>query len=83
MNPPNTPRRTAAPALAALLMVACGVSACSSMQAYGAGQAWQRQECNKLPDAAERSRCMASASTSYEDYRRQAEAAKAGRPADR
>jgi hypothetical protein len=45
-------------------------------QAYGAGQAWQKQECNKIVDAQERSRCMARSSPSYEDYKRQTEAAK-------
>lgn len=55
------------------------LSGCSWQQAYGAGQAWQHQECNKVMDAQERSRCMASASTSYEEYKRQAEAAKAGK----
>jgi hypothetical protein len=83
MNPHYTRRRTAAPALATLLLAATLLPACSSQQAYGAGQAWQRQECNKLPDAAERSRCMASASTSFEDYQRQATAARADRPAER
>jgi hypothetical protein len=53
------------------------LQACSSQQAYGAGQAWQRQECNKINDTQDRARCMASASTSYDDYKRQSEAAKA------
>ena len=53
------------------------LQACSSQQLYGAGQAWQHQECNKINDTQERGRCMASASTSYEEYKRQAEAAKA------
>ncbi len=48
--------------------------ACSTQQLYGAGQAWQRQECNRIQDAQERSRCMASTQTSYEDYKRQSEA---------
>jgi len=54
-------------------------AACSSQQAYGAGQAWQRLECSKIKDTQERSRCMASSSTSYEEYKRQAEAAKSGK----
>ena len=52
------------------------MQACSSQQVYGAGQAWQHRECNKIQDTQDRSRCMASSSASYEDYRRQAEAAK-------
>jgi len=51
-------------------------AACSSQQAYGTGQAWQRNECNKINDNQERSRCMASANTSYDDYKRQSDAAK-------
>ncbi len=49
---------------------------CSSQQLYSSGQSWQRQECHKLPDVAERNRCMASASTSFDDYQRQAAAAR-------
>lgn len=65
--------------LAALLLSATALFGCSSQQAYSTGQAWQRQECSKIMDSQERSRCMASANASYEDYRRQTEAAKAGR----
>lgn len=46
-------------------------SACSSRQAYDSGQAWQRNECNRIADAQERQRCMNSASTSYDSYQRQ------------
>lgn len=49
---------------------------CSSQQLYGAGQQWQRTECNKLNDRDERTRCERSAATSYESYKSQAEAAK-------
>jgi hypothetical protein len=52
------------------------LSACSSQQLYNAGQAWQQNQCNKMEDATERNRCMASAKTSYDDYQREAEAAK-------
>ncbi len=48
-------------------------------QVYGAGQAWQRQECNRINDTEQRSRCMASSSTSYDEYKRQVEDAKAGK----
>lgn len=62
--------------LSAMLLVALFHSACSSRQAYATGQSWQRSECNKIVDFQERRRCMASASTSFEDYQREAEAAK-------
>lgn len=52
------------------------LSACSSQQFYGVGQEWQRTECRKINDTQERQRCMASANTSYDDYKRQSDAAK-------
>jgi len=57
---------------------AFGFTGCSSQQTYGAGQAWQRNECYKINEAQERSRCLASTSTSYEAYKREAEAGKKG-----
>jgi hypothetical protein len=68
-----------APFAVVLALASLGLAGCSSQQLYGAGQGWQRAECNKIMDAQERSRCMASASTSYEDYRKQSEAAQ-GQP---
>ena len=59
----------------ALLALAHTLTACSSQQLYGAGQAWQRNECFKIADQQERSRCLASSSTSYEQYKREAKAA--------
>lgn len=74
MNTCRNPRLLASVAgLAAVLSLSAG---CSTRQAYDSGQAWQRQECNKYPDPQERARCQSSASTSYEDYQRQSEAAK-------
>ena len=52
---------------------------CSSQQVYGAGQAWQLQECSKIMDAQERSRCMSSANASYDEYKRQTETTKTGK----
>lgn len=63
---------------ALVAFIASVAPGCTSQQLYGAGQAWQRNECQKIPDAQERSRCLSSASTSYEDYRRQSEAARSG-----
>jgi hypothetical protein len=58
-----------------LVSAAC-LSSCSSQQVYGIGQAWQRNECYKIVDAQEHGRCMASASMSYDEYKRRIEAAK-------
>jgi hypothetical protein len=69
--------RSIAVALASATTVC--LSGCSAAQVYGAGQAWQRIECSKINDAQERTRCMASTSTSYEGYKRQVEAAKGTR----
>lgn len=45
--------------------------ACSCQEAYGIGQAWQRNQCFKIDDAQERSCCLESANTSYQQYQRQ------------
>lgn len=63
------PRLPLAALLAALLL-----SACTAAQLYGSRQAWQRNECKKLPDKADYDRCMRSAATDYETYRRETEA---------
>jgi hypothetical protein len=64
-------RRSArAIALAGLLVVAIGAG-CSARQAYDSAQGWQRNACNRIVDAIERERCIASATTSYDDYHRQ------------
>jgi len=48
---------------------------CSSRAVHQTVQGWQQQECRKLPDAAERQRCLGSTAASYDDYRRAREAA--------
>ena len=57
--------------LLASLALAGFLSGCSSADAYTSGQDWQRHECNKLPDAQERGRCLKTASTSYDTYQQQ------------
>ena len=74
-HPPSAPAATPAPlragtALAGLLVVAIGAG-CSTRQAYDSAQGWQRNACNRIVDAIERERCVASTTTSYDDYRRQ------------
>jgi len=60
----------------AVLITATG---CSSQQLYGGGQAWQRNECQRIQDSQERKRCMDSAALSYEEYQKQAAAARAAK----
>jgi hypothetical protein len=55
-------------------MLALLLAGCSTQVLYNSAQAWQKQECLKLQDRDERTRCEKSAARSYEDY--QAEAAK-------
>lgn len=58
------------------LLALLALAGCSGPQLYGGGQAWQKTECQKLQDAAERNRCMASTDRSYEDYKREQDAAR-------
>jgi hypothetical protein len=60
------------------LLAALSLCACSSQQAYSAGQSWQRNECGKIIDSQERDRCLERTSTSYDTYKQQTGAAKAG-----
>lgn len=65
--------------IAVTLSLAAGLPACSSQQLYGGGQEWQRTECRKIMDSQDRQRCMASANTSYDEYKRQSDAARTGK----
>lgn len=58
-------------------LVGLTVGGCSSQQLYGAGQAWQKTECQRLPDAEQRARCLKSSATSFDEYQRQAAALRA------
>jgi hypothetical protein len=49
---------------------------CSQAELYRTGQGWQQQECRKLKDPAERSRCEKSSAMSYEQYRAEVDAAR-------
>jgi hypothetical protein len=55
----------------AALLIAAVVAGCSLRQAYDSVQGWQRNACSRVVDAIERERCVASTTTSYDDYRRQ------------
>jgi len=50
-----------------LAVVGCGTW---QQTAYYTGQAWQRNECQKLNNEIERRQCMKEAEASYEDYQR-------------
>lgn len=52
------------------LLAVWGLSACSSQQAYTAGQAWRQNQCNALTNMDERRRCMNEADQSYESYQK-------------
>lgn len=55
------------------------LSGCTTQRAYYAGQEWQRNQCNKLVDPNERERCLSKTDMSYEDYKRETDAAKQDR----
>lgn len=57
----------------AILVLSCLLPACSAEQVYGVGQAWQRNECFKISDDLERSRCLETANTPYGQYQRKTE----------
>ena len=65
--------------LAVVLAFTFIAQACTSQQLYGSGQAWQRQECNKINDSQQRAKCMESAAKSHDEYQKEAAAAKGGK----
>ena len=71
-HPPTTPMRTThTHVLGKLLLVAC-----SNEQLDTAGRSSQRAECLKQADAAARDRCLKDANTSYDTYKKEADAAR-------
>lgn len=56
--------------LAPVLLGLC--SGCTPQQLYATGQAYQRNQCLRLPDQRESERCLSKASTTYEEYKRDA-----------
>lgn len=61
--------------VAALAVTGAFMTACSSRQLYGAGQAWQQNECRRLP-ASQQQRCLSSNAMTFEEYQKQTGAAK-------
>lgn len=64
--------RTTAPLVLGTLLLA----ACSTEQLYASGRSSQRAECLKQADAAARERCLKDANTSYDTYKKEADAAR-------
>jgi hypothetical protein len=64
------------PQLLAVMAATPIIAACSSQQLYATGQNWQRNQCYSISDPQERSRCFSSANTSFDEYKRQSDAAK-------
>jgi len=48
------------------------VSGCLWRQVFYAAQGWQRNKCERLPEQADRERCLSNSSVTYEEYHRQA-----------
>jgi hypothetical protein len=67
-------RKLMAATSTALLLIA-SLGACSSQQLHATGAQWQRNECERLQDAAERNRCIGDSKRSYDDYQREKAAA--------
>ncbi len=57
-------------------VVVAAAAGCSTRVAYDSVQNRQRLECQKIQDLSARSKCLADASTPFEDYKRQSESAK-------
>jgi hypothetical protein len=73
--PKRTRFRVGRPVSIAAVIVATAAG-CSARVAYDSAQNWQRLECQKIQDLSARNKCLAEASTSYEDYKRQSESAR-------
>lgn len=71
INPANDNRLRRFILAAALLPILAMIAGCSTQQLYGTGQAWQRNECQRLVDQYERERCLSNANTSYDSYQKQ------------
>ncbi|MFS8085397.1 MAG: hypothetical protein ACMG6H_07180 [Acidobacteriota bacterium] len=60
-----------------IISIACGLSSgCTSPQLYATGQAYQRNQCQHLPEQGERDRCLSKTNTAYDEYKREADSGK-------
>jgi len=62
-------------ALLLAAMLSAAAFGCTTQQAYSAGQGWQRNACDRLPDNGERQRCIERANVRYDTYRQERDAA--------
>jgi hypothetical protein len=52
--------------------IACAaLGSCSMQQLYATGQQWQRNQCQKIDDRAQRTRCEDGVAQSFDDYQAQ------------
>jgi hypothetical protein len=63
------------PRLAALTLCCAltGLTGCTTDQFYRIGQAWQRDQCQRIQDHQERARCLAGVRQSPDAYQREVE----------
>lgn len=61
--------------MSAALCVMVLAAGCTSKQIYTSAEGWRRHECTNVIDADERNRCFEAAGTTYEEYKREQEAA--------
>ena len=57
--------------IVAIPIVCSFSSGCSSRQAYGIGQEYQRNQCLHIRDRIESDKCLSKINTSYDDYKRE------------
>ena len=57
----------------ATILLLCLLVSCTGEQVYGVGQGWQRNECFKIDNSQDRSRCLEEANTPYNQYERESE----------
>ena len=57
---------------AVLMFVAMLFAGCTAERAYTTAQAWQVNQCARLPEKADYDRCVRNADGSYDSYRREA-----------
>jgi len=67
--------RPSAAALPLMLLLVAALAACTSDQLRATGAQWQRNQCERLQDTAERNRCIADSRRSYDEPQRPTDAA--------